>query len=80
MFALGCGDGRGSVFGSKGGGRGAVALGAGDFGVGFAVGEDEEAEVVAEEDVAFAEPGVVMRARGVGEPVSGEGEVAAECG
>ena len=80
VFALSCGDGDGCVFGSKGGGRGAVAFGAGNFGVGFSVGKDEEAEVISEEDVALAEPRIVMRAGGIGEPVSGEGEVAAESG
>ena len=80
VFSRGGGDGSGRVFGAKCGWRGAVAFGSTDFRVGFAVGEDEEAEAIAKEGFALAGPGVVVRAGRVGEPVSGEGEVAAEGG
>ena len=80
VFSRGGGDGCGGVFGAKCGWRGAVAFGSSDLRVGFAVGEDKEAESVSEEGFALAGPGVVVCAGGIGEPVSGEGEVAAEGG
>jgi hypothetical protein len=77
--ACGC-DGGGGVLHAESGGSGAGAFGAGDLGVGFAVGEDEEAEAVAQECVALADPAVVVCAGRIGEPVSGEGEVLSQRG
>ncbi len=76
-FALGGGGSGGGILLSKLGWRGVSGF---DLGFGAAVGQDEEAEALSGESGAFASPGVVSRARWVGEPEAGEVEVAAEGG
>ncbi len=83
---------RGEVFMSSGGdGCGCIAateffrldadfLSGKDLGVELAVGEDEEAPSLADEELALAEPGVGGFFRRWGEPVAGEGEGAVEDG
>ena len=62
-FALGGGDGGGGVLAGERGGWFAGLLGAENLFVEAAVGDDEEAEAVAQEDVALADPGIVRRRR-----------------
>ena len=80
VLALGGGYRGGCVFLAEGGGGGSGLLGLVDLDFETAVVEDEEAEVVAEEDVALASPCVLTLAGWVAEPVAGEGEVLAEGG
>ena len=80
LLALGGGYGCACVFLAQDCGFDSGSLGFADLGVEAAIEEDEEAEVVAEEDVALASPGVGRRAGRVVEPVSSEGEVLAEGG
>ena len=79
-LALGCGDGGGGVLASECGRRLAIFGGAGQLRVETAIGEDQEAEAVAQQKVALAKPGVLRLAGRVGEPVSGEGEELAQFG
>ena len=80
VFALGGGDGCCGVFFAERSWGGAGSLCLFDLGVEFAVGQDQKAEVVMQENVAFALPAVLVLAGRVGEPVAGEGEVPAQGG
>jgi len=75
VFSLCCGYGSGGILRSERGRRRASALCSGNFCVRLAVGQHEEAEVVAQKRVAFADPAIVVRTGRIGEPVAGEGEV-----
>lgn len=80
VFALGAGDGGSGVVLAEGCWRRARFLRLRNGVVESAVEEYEESEVVMEEDVSFALPVVLRIAGWIVEPVSDEGEVAAEGG
>lgn len=79
-FATGCGDGGLSVGVAEGFGRCSTEPGVEEVGVEATVEEDEEAEAVAEQDLALALPGVGGFAGRVVEPVAGEVEALSQGG